>query len=387
MQTACRRSDGRAVSLLCCPIEESRRDAASPVLTAACAWRVTNPASLAARRCRHDGAEGPMMRFSNHVLRRSLVVLALTLVSVATLPRGSACAQDFPDRPITLIVPYPPGGGVDAMGRIVAQHLSAALGQQVIVENRGGAAGVIGMRVAARAAPDGYTLVMCTTGMTLPAKAGYDLARDFTPVALIASTPIVLMTHPSFPAATLADVVALAKRGPGKVNAGTPPPPTLNYFAAEMFKALTGAEITIVTYKGTGPLTNDLLGGHVAVAFNTIPPALGNIRAGNLRALAVAAPTRETVLPDVPTAAESGLPEFEAVLYYGIMAPAGTPPATISSLNRKLREIMTSNEVRDRVIGDGAAPLVGTPEDYAANFTREEAKWAALIGRLGLKVE
>jgi tripartite-type tricarboxylate transporter receptor subunit TctC len=273
------------------------------------------------------------------------------------------------------------------MARIVADKLSAALGQPLVVDNRGGAAGVIGMRAAARSAPDGYTLVMATTGLGLSANAGYDLVRDFTPIGLVASTPIVLMAHPSFPARSLADVVALAKQEPGKLNAGTPPPPTINYFAAEMFKAMTGTDITIVTYKGTGPLTNDLLGGHVAFAFNTIPPSLGNIQAGTLRAIAVAAPSRVTVLPDVPTAAESGLPGYEAVFYYGVLAPAGTPPAIVALLNRKLREIMTADDVRARVTGDGAAPIVSTPEDYADNILREEPKWSALVKKLGLKVE
>jgi tripartite-type tricarboxylate transporter receptor subunit TctC len=214
----------------------------------------------------------------------------ITLLGSAAAWPIAASAQTYPSHPITLIVPYRPGGGVDAMGRMVAQKLSAALGQQFIIENRPGAGGVIGTRAAAKAAPDGYTLVMMLSGISLPANTGYDLNKDFAPVGLIASTPIVVMTHPSFPAKSLADVIALARKEPGKVTAGTPPPPTINYFAAELFKSLTGAEITIVSYKGTGPLTNDLVGGHVAVGLNTIPPAIGNIEAGRLRAIAVAAP-------------------------------------------------------------------------------------------------
>jgi tripartite-type tricarboxylate transporter receptor subunit TctC len=245
----------------------------------------------------------------------------------------AAGAQTYPSRPITLIVPYPPGGGVDAMGRMVAQKLSLALGEQFIIENRPGAGGVIGTRVAAKAAPDGYTLVMMLSGISLPANTGYDLNKDFAPVGLIASTPIVMMTHPSSPAKSLADVVALARKEPGKVTVGTPPPPT-NYFAAELFKSLTGAEITIVSYKGTGPLTNDLVGGHVAVGLNTIPPAIGNIEAGFLRAIAVAAPARAAALPDVPTAAESGLPGFEAVQYYGLSAQLGFRARSSSASTR-----------------------------------------------------
>jgi len=322
----------------------------------------------------------------SHRIRRILVP-SITLLIGASLSASAdrAMAQDYPVRPITLIVPYPPGGGVDAMGRLMAQKLSIALGQQVIVENRPGAGAVIGTRAAARAVPDGYTLVMTTTGITLPANTGYDI-KDFAPVALVASTPIVVMANPALPAHSLADVIALAKKDPGKLTAGTPPPPTLNYFAAELFKVVTGADITVVTYKGTGPLTNDLVGGHVSLGFNTIAPALGNIQAGNLRVLAVAAPKRAAALPDVPTAAESGLPGFEAVLYYGISAPAGTPRAIIARLNTELRAIVTSEDTAKRIVADGGDPVTGTPEEYAENIEREEAKWSALIKKLGLVV-
>jgi tripartite-type tricarboxylate transporter receptor subunit TctC len=315
------------------------------------------------------------------------MLFAVILGAIACVSVNPAAAQDYPVRPITLIVPYPPGGGADAMGRIIAQKLSPALGQQVTIENRPGAGAVIGTRAAAKATPDGYTLLLLLTGASLPANAGYDVNKDFAPIGLIAFTPIVVMSHPSLPAKSLAEVIALAKKEPGKLTAGTPPPPTINYFAAELFKAMTSSDITIVLYKGTGPLTNDLVGGHVPLGFNTIAPARSNIEAGNLRAIAVAASARSVALPEVPTAAESGLPGFEAGFYYGMAAPAGTPRPIIERLNKELRLILTSEEVKARIIGDGSDPIASSPEEHAANIAREEGKWTALIMKLGLKIE
>ncbi len=316
-----------------------------------------------------------------------LAILAAALVAGL----GCAAAQDYPSRPITMIVPFPAGGGVDAIGRITAERLSVALGQQIVIENRGGAAGVIGTRAAARAAADGYTLAMATSGTTsinpsLYAEPGYDVARDFRPIGLIASTPIVVMSNPAFPAKTIAELIALAKTS-GRLDAGTPPPGTENYLAAELFRTMTGLDVTIVTYKGTGPLTNDLLGGHVSIAFNTLAPALGNIEAGQLRAIAVAAAERSRLLPDVPTVSESGLPGFEAAVRYGLLAPAGTPPAIVARLNKELQAITSSAEMAKRIAAQGGEPLTSTPDGYAADIARESAKWGPLIRRLGLKVE
>ena len=298
----------------------------------------------------------------------------------------TAAADDYPNRVVQLIVPFPPGGGVDTEGRVIAQKLSDALGQQVIVVNRPGAGSVIGVRDAAKATPDGYTILMLVTGASLPANTGYDLAKDFAPIGLIASIPIVVMSNPSVPVKSMSDIVALAKKQPGKLTVGTPPAPTLNYFGAEQFKGMAGADMTIVTYKGTGPLTTDLLGGHVMLAFNTLPPAIGNIKAGTLRAIAVAAPQRLAAIPDVPTTAESGMPGLDIVQYYGLVAPAGTPPAIIARLNKELRKIVTSEDVKQRIVADGGGPAASTPEEYAANIAREEGKWAALIKKLGLVV-
>jgi tripartite-type tricarboxylate transporter receptor subunit TctC len=313
---------------------------------------------------------------------RLVLGLAVALIFIAP-----AAAQDYPTRPVTLVIPYPVGGGVDTVGRVIAGRLTAALGHQVVVENRPGAGSVIGTRAAVKAPPDGYTLLMITTGLSLVANPGYDVAKDFAPIGTIASIPIVVMAHPSVPVKSLSDVIALAKKEPGKVTIGSPPPPTLNYFGAEQFKAMTGIDVSIVTYKGTGPLTNDLVGGHVMLAFNTLPPAIGNIQAGKLNAIAVAAPERLAAIPDVPTAAEAGLPGLDVVLYYGLAAPAGTPRPIIERLNKELRAIVTSDEFKKRIITDGGGPAPSTPEEHAANMAREEGKWSAIIKKLGLKVE
>ena len=295
---------------------------------------------------------------------------------------ATASAQVYPSRPVTLIVPFPAGGGVDAMARITAERLTAAFGQQVVIDNRGGAAGVIGTRAAAKAIPDGYTLVMSTSGTTsinpsLYANPGYDTLKDFTPIGLVASTPIVVMAHPSFRATSISELIALA-RTQEHLDVGTPPPGTENYLAAELFKSMTGINMTIVSYKGTGPLTNDLVGGHISVAFNTIAPALGNLQSKLLRALAVAGRTRSVLLPDVPTVGESGLPGFEATVRYGLLAPIGTPRPIIDRINSELRATVSAGSARSRIAAQGGEPLFSTPEEYAADIERTKAASSAL---------
>jgi tripartite-type tricarboxylate transporter receptor subunit TctC len=311
-------------------------------------------------------------------------MVAVAVAVLVPLPRANA--DDYPERTVSLIVPFPPGGGVDTVGRVIAQKLSDALGRQVIVVNRPGAGSVIGVRDAAKAPADGYTILMLVTGASLPANAGYNLSKDFVPIGLIASIPIVIMANPEVPVKSMTDIVALAKKEPGKVTLGTPPSPTLNYFGAEQFKSKTGADILVVPYKGTGPLTNDLLGGHVMIGFNTLPPAIGNIQAGKIRAIAVAAPERLAAIPDVPTTAESGMPGLDIVQYYGLVAPAGTPKPIVARLNKELRKIVSADDIRKRIIADGGGPVASTPEEYAANIEREEGRWATLIKKLGLVV-
>jgi len=318
--------------------------------------------------------------------------IAVLAAAAAFFLNGPSDAQTYPARTITIVVPYPPGGGVDTLARIVADKLSAALGQQVIVDNRGGGSGLVGTRSVIRAAPDGYTLMLGHTGSisinpTLYANANFDPRKDLTAIGLIASMQVALIAHPSFPAKSVADVIAMAKKEPGKHNLGTSAIGTGSYLTAELFKSLAGVEMQLVPYKGTAQLMNDLLGGHVPVAFGVLPPALGNIQSGTLRPLAVTGPQRFSLLPDVPTATESGLPGFESVLHYGLVAPAGTPKPIVERLNKELRVLVNTDEVKKRINQDGGDPLTSTPEEYAADIDREETKWGTLIKKLNLKVE
>src|SRR5436190_2756681 len=273
---------------------------------------------------------------------KKIVRFIALLLAAAAFGDTAARAQAYPVRTITLVVPYPPGGGVDALARIVAEKLSAALKHTVVVDNRAGAGGNLGTRAVAKAEPDGYTLMLAHTGTisinpSLYANAGYDPRKDFAPIGLIGSMPVALIAHPSFPAKTVADVIAIAKREPGKLNFGTSAVGTGGYLTAEYFKSVAGLDMVIVPYRGTAPLMNDLIGGHVPVSFGVLPPAMGNIQAGKLRAIAVTGTRRFSLLPDVPTASESGLPGFDSVLLYGLIGPAGMPRDIVDRLNNELR--------------------------------------------------
>jgi len=318
--------------------------------------------------------------------------VALCLALLACVVASAASAQTWPARTITIIVPYPAGGGVDAMARLIAEKFSAVLGQQVVVDNRGGGGGNIGTRAVAKSPPDGYTLILGHSGSMainphLYTNAGYDPAKDFSGIGLIASMPVAIIVHPSYPAKTVAELIAFAKAQPGKLNVGTSAIGTGGYLTAELFKATVGIDMQIVPYKGTAPLMNDLIGGHVPVAFGVLPPALSNIDAGNLRALAVTGSSRFSLLPNVPTVAESGVPGFDAVLHYGLAAPKGTPQEIIDRLNAELRKIVAGDDVRQRITAEGGDPLMSSPVEYDADIAREGAKWAELIKKINLKVE
>jgi tripartite-type tricarboxylate transporter receptor subunit TctC len=313
----------------------------------------------------------------------------LTLVAAAT----RASADDYPSHPITLVVPFPPGGNTNIMARIVADKMSEALGQQIVIDNRGGAGGTVATRQVARTAPhDGYTILLSytgtlATGPSLYPNVGYDPRADFAPIGLISVTPTILVVHPSFPATTLEQLIAEAKAKPATIDYGSAGIGTVGHIAGELLQTLTGIKLVHIPYKGTGPALTDLLGGHVSMMFTPIPAAIGHVRSGALRALAVTAAKRSELAPEIPTAAEAGLPELEAELRFGMVAPAGTPRPIIERLNKELNAVLASPGVRQQLAAEGAEPLPGTPEDYAAVIDREEAKWSKVVKASGAKIE
>jgi tripartite-type tricarboxylate transporter receptor subunit TctC len=304
----------------------------------------------------------------------------------------SCWADDFPNRPITLIVPFPPGGSTTIVGRIVADKMSEVLGQSIVVDNRGGAGGTIGSRAVAKSAGDGYTILLGYTGTlaigpSLYGNVGYDPRTDFEPIGRIGTAPNTLVVHPSFPVHSVAELVAYAKANPGKVNYGSAGIGTVSHVCGEYFATVAGLKITHVPYKGTGPAIIDLLGGHIPMAFAPVPATHENAKTGRLRMLAVTSAVRSTLLPEVPTIAEAALPGFEAVLRYGLVAPPGTPRAIIEKLNTALNTVLASQDVRARLAIEGAEPLPSTPAEYGADIDREETQWSKVVKASGAKAE
>ena len=323
-------------------------------------------------------------------LRRCAVAVFLTLLVAGA--GGLARAEGYPTRPVTLIVPFPPGGSTTVMARNVADKMSTALGQQIVVENRGGAGGTIGTRFVAKAAPDGYTILLSYTATmaiapAMNANAGYDPRKDFAPIGMIGAAPNVLVVHPSLPVKSVAELIAYAKAAPAPLQYGSPGVGTVNHLAGEYLASEAGLKLQHVPYKGNGPAMSDLLGGHILMMFVPIPVALGNVKAGSLRALAITSAKRSDLLPDLPTLAESGVPGFDVALRYGLMAPAGAPAGVIERLNKELNAALASEDVKTRLATEGAEALPGTPEAYAADVEKDEKKWGGLVKKLGLKVE
>ena len=319
-------------------------------------------------------------------MKKIALTLLLTALSLIT-----AFAQDYPTRPITLVVPYPAGGGNDVLGRLVAERMGKALNGTIVVENRGGAGGTIGTRQVAKAAPDGYTMLIATSSLainpSLYPNVGYDPRKDFAPIGLLASGANVVLVHPSVPANSIAELIALAKKNPGKLNFASTGSGSSVHLAAELFAVMAGVRINHVPYRGSGPALNDLLGGHVTMMFATLPSAIGIVRGGKVRALAVTSAKRSDVFPELPTIAEAGLPGYEAELHYGLVAPAGTPRPIIERLNAALRAALEEATLRERLAREGAVPMPSTPEEYAADIDAEEKKWGKIVREAGVKVE
>jgi tripartite-type tricarboxylate transporter receptor subunit TctC len=316
---------------------------------------------------------------------------AAALVFLASMISAGASAQNYPDHPITLVVPYAAGGGNDVLARLVAERMSKSLGQQIVIENRGGAGGTIATRQVAKSAPDGYTLLIATSSLainpSLYPNVGYDPRKDFAPVGLIASSSNVVLVHPSVSASSIAELIGLAKASPGKLNFASTGSGSSVHLAAELFASMAGIKLTHVPYRGSAPALTDLLGGHVDIMFGTLPPSVGLVRQGKLRALAVTGPQRSSALPELPTVAEAGLPGYEAVLHYGLVAAAGTPPPIIDKLNTALRAALAEEALQQRLAVEGAEPLPSTPEEYAADIDREEIKWSRIVRESGAKGE
>jgi tripartite-type tricarboxylate transporter receptor subunit TctC len=308
----------------------------------------------------------------------------LLTASVLSLAAASALAQAFPSRPVTIVVPFPPGGGTDTGARIVAEQLSKKWGQPVLVDNKGGAAGQIGADLVAKAKPDGYTILMGNIGTqainpALYSKMPYDPDKAFAPIALVAELPLAMMVNPGVPARTVREFIALAKAQPGKLSYSSSGAGGGPHLAAEMFKDATGSFILHVPYRGGGPAIADLLAGHVQLSFMTVLEASGHIKAGKLRALAVTSDKRVSALPEVPTLAEAALPGFNSISWIGLLAPAGTPKDVVDRISADVRETVAREEVRDRLVQLGAVPAATTPAQFGALIDNDRKRYAQII--------
>jgi len=338
-----------------------------------------------------SGFHRPRVQSAPMKYSKAFAVLS-ALMSLVVGTSDPTEAQDFPSRVITLIVPQAAGGGNDVIARILADNMSRLLGQQIIIENRPGAGGTIGTRQLVKSAPDGYTLAMGSTGTvamapTAYSNAGYDPRKDFAPVGLIARSAIVLVVGPSTTANSVRELIALARQQPGTLSYGSGGAGSGNHLAGALFSSMAGVQLTHVPFRGANPAITDVMGGHVTMIFSSLPPTLGNIRSGKLRALGMATRTRSPVLPEVPTIDGAGLPGFEAEQRYGLLAPASTPATVIARLNAALRQALTSPEVMARIAADGAEPAPSTPEEYAQDIDREETKWSKVVRESAAKAD
>ena len=318
--------------------------------------------------------------------------LALGLLVGALAWLTNAGAQEYPTKPIRLVITYPPGGNTDLVGRALALKLGEFMGQQVVVDNRGGAGGVLGSMITAQSAPDGYTIMLGTSaGMVinplLSRKLTYDPVKDFAPVSMVVIVPQLLVINPQLPVKNVRELIAFAKAKPGYLNAGSSGVGTPNHFGTELLKWLAGVDIVHVPYKGGAPALTDLLGGQIQMAFSSVPAVLPHIKAGRLVALGVGSAKRSPALPNIPTIAEAGVPGYEYTTWYGIFAPAKTPRTLIARLNAEIVKAMETPDIKDRFTALGGDPDPGTPEELRAYMANESAKWAKIIKAANIRIE
>ena len=314
------------------------------------------------------------------------------LMFLLALTSAIAAAQSYPTRAIRFVVPFAPGGGGDVVARIVAPKFSETLGQPLVIENRGGAGGALGTEIGAKAAPDGYTIVLGNVGPMSVApsmyeKLNYDPVKDLAPVTLIAAFPNLLVTHQSIPVRSVKDLVALAKQNPGKLNYASAGSGTSTHLAAELFKVVARINVVHVPYKGGAQALTDLLAGQVAFYFGTVPSAIGYVRSGRLRGLAVTSLKRSSAAPDVPTVAEQGYPGFETAAWYGVLVPTGTSQDIITRLHGDLVKVLATPDVKQKLQGQGGDPVGNTPAEFGAYIRAEGAKWSKVIKAAGVKAD
>lgn len=326
-------------------------------------------------------------------LKRICKTLCTVVYVASAFAAGHSQAQQaYPTKPIRMICPFPPGGTTDVVARLVAQKLTEAWGQQVVVDNRPGAGGIIGTEIVAKAAPDGYTVLLgsITTHAVNPAlykKLNFDPVKDFAPVSLVVSSPQLLAVHPSVAAKSVKELIALAKAKPGQLNyasAGTGTSPHLTF---ELFKSMAGIDVVHVPYKGTGPAITDLIGGQVQMMITGVVALMPHVKSGKLRGLGVTSAKRVAALPDLSTIIESGIPGFDVSSWFGVFLPGGTPKPIIAKMNAEIRKILEVPEVRQRLIGQGADPASNTPEEFAAYVKAEMARWGKVVRDTGAKAD
>jgi len=323
---------------------------------------------------------------------RSRHAIALTLVIVAAVCVQSASGQSYPSKPVRIVVPFAPGSTIDIIGRIIAPKLTEALGQPVLVDNRPGAGGMVGMDAVAKAPPDGHTLVIGALGPlamnpALYPKTPFDPVRDFAAVSLLATGPVAIAVHPSVPARNVKELIELAKRQPGKLNFGSPGVGTSPHLTGELLKMLTGTDIVHVPYKGNAEALTDLVSGRVSIVFTGVPPVVPLVKAGRVRLLATTGRQRTVQLPDVPTIVEAGLPGAQVLIWYGVVAPIATPTELVARLNREIVKIMQAPDTREKFSQQGIEPETSTPEQFAQLIREEYARWTKVIRTVGIKLE